>query len=132
MNKNDIKTREDISILIHAFYTEVREDDLLGPIFNSMIKDWDTHLSLLVDFWETNLFFIKKYAGNPLEAHVRADKFHDHKINELHFGTWLNLWFKNIDALYVGDNAQLAKNRARNMSTFMNMEIFKNKPKQES
>ena len=129
MNKNDIKTREDIRILIHTFYAEVREDDLLGPIFNTMIKDWDTHLSLLVDFWETNLFFIKKYAGNPLEAHVRADKFNDHKINELHFGTWLNLWFKNIDTLYEGDNAQLAKNRARNMSTFMNMEIFKSKPK---
>ena len=51
------------------------------------------------------------------------------EINESHFGIWLNLWFKNIDALFEGDNAQLAKNRARNMSTFMNIEIFKNKQK---
>jgi len=129
MPKHDIKSREDISKLIHAFYTEVREDDLLGPIFNKMIKDWDTHLELLVNFWETNLFFVKKYTGNPLEAHMRTDKAFSHTINELHFGTWLNLWFKNIDTLFEGENAQLAKNRARNMSTFMNIEIFKNRPK---
>lgn len=129
MNKNDIKSRDDIKTLIHNFYAEVREDKLLGPIFNTMIKDWEQHLNLLVDFWETNLFFIKKYTGNPLAAHVKADKFHDYKINEYHFGVWLNLWFKNIDSLFEGENAQLAKNRARNMSTFMNMEIFKNKPK---
>jgi len=129
MQKHDIKTREDVSKLIHTFYADVREDELLGPIFNSMIKDWDKHLDLLTDFWETNLFFVKKYAGNPLAAHVRADKFHNHTINEFHFGIWLNLWFKNIDSLFEGENAQLAKNRARNMSTFMNMEIFKHKPK---
>ena len=129
MIKKDIKSREDIKILIHNFYTEIREEELLGPIFNAMIKDWDQHLNLLVDFWETNLFFIKKYTGNPLAAHVKADKFHNNKINEHHFGIWLNLWFRNIDALFEGENAQLAKNRARNMSTFMNMEIFRNKPK---
>jgi len=129
MNKSDINTREDITSLIHAFYAEVREDKLLGPIFNTMIKDWDQHLNLLVDFWETNLFFVKKYTGNPLDAHVKADKLNDYQINEYHFGIWLNLWFKNIDSLFEGDHAQLAKNRARNMSTFMNMEIFKNKPK---
>jgi hemoglobin len=129
MNKSDINTREDITSLIHTFYAEVREDKLLGPIFNTMIKDWDQHLNLLVDFWETNLFFIKKYTGNPLDAHVKADKLNDYQINEYHFGIWLNLWFKNIDSLFEGDHAQLAKNRARNMSTFMNMEIFKNKPK---
>ncbi len=129
MKKNDIESREDINTLIHNFYAEIREEELLGPIFNAMIKDWDQHLNLLVDFWETNLFLIKKYTGNPLAAHVKTDKFHNHEINEYHFGIWLNLWFKNIDALFEGENAQLAKNRARNMSTFMNMEIFKNKPK---
>jgi hemoglobin len=80
-------------------------------------------------FLGNQFFFVKKYAGNPLDAHVKADKLNDYQINEYHFGIWLNLWFKNIDALFDGDNAQLAKNRARNMSAFMNMEIFKNKTK---
>ncbi len=122
---HDINNRKDISKLIHTFYAEIRKDAVLGPIFNPIIKDWDKHLELLTDFWETNLFFVKKYKGNPLEAHVRADKFHNQTINEKHFGLWLNLWFKTIDSLFEGERAQLAKNRARNMSTFMNLEIFR-------
>ncbi len=129
MQKKDIKTREDIESLVNNFYSKVRENALLGPIFNTVIKDWETHLDLLTDFWETNLFFIKKYTGNPLEKHVEVDKRYKHTINELHFGTWINIWHQTIDEMFEGDIAQLAKNRARNMSTFMNMEIFKNKPK---
>ncbi|MFT5249880.1 MAG: truncated hemoglobin YjbI [bacterium] len=33
MSKSDITTREDITTLIHTFYAEVREDDLLVPNF---------------------------------------------------------------------------------------------------
>jgi len=129
MQKKDIESREDIARLVNNFYSKVREEKLLGPIFNTVIKDWEVHLDLLTDFWETNLFFIKKYNGNPLEKHVEVDKIYKHTINELHFGTWINIWHQTIDTMFEGDIAQLAKNRARNMSTFMNMEIFKNKPK---
>ena len=127
--KKDITSKEDITTLVHTFYKDVREEELLGPIFNSMIKDWDEHLNILVDFWETNLFFVKKYKGNPLQKHVEVDQFHGNTINELHFGTWLNLWYKTIDHLFEGDTAQLAKNRARNMSTFMNLQIFEQRNK---
>jgi len=129
MQKEDISSREDIIFLVNTFYTKVRDNDLLGPIFNTMIKDWETHLELLTDFWETNLFFVKKYTGNPLEKHAEVDKYYNYSINELHFGTWINIWHQTIDDMFKGEIAQLAKNRARNMSTFMNMEIFKNKPK---
>jgi hemoglobin len=129
MHKKDIQTRDDIVLLVNTFYPKVRKDKLLGPIFNEIIKDWETHLELLTDFWETNLFFVKKYTGNPLAKHVEVDKYYDHTINELHFGTWINLWHQTIDSMFEGEVAQLAKNRARNMSTFMNMEIFKNRQK---
>jgi len=129
MQKQDISTREDIAILVNTFYTKVRGNDLLGPIFNTMIKDWETHLELLTDFWETNLFFVKKYKGNPLEKHANMDKQFNYSINELHFGTWINIWNQTIDTMFEGDLAQLAKSRARNMSTFMNIEIFNKRPK---
>lgn len=129
MIKKDIETRDDITLLVHTFYDQVRKDELLGPIFNSIIKDWETHLNLLVDFWETNLFFVKKYKGNPLQKHVEVDTFHNNTINEMHFGAWINLWFKTIDDLFIGNTAQLAKNRARNMSTFMNLQIFESRTK---
>ncbi len=124
MVKKDITSRDDIANLVHTFYCKIRQDELLGPIFNSVINDWDSHLELLTDFWETNLFFIKKYAGNPLQKHVEVDKQFNNSINEFHFGTWLTIWHQTIDDMFEGSAAQLAKNRSRNMSTFINLEIF--------
>jgi hemoglobin len=127
---HDISNREDVFLLVSTFYTNVRKDSLLGPIFNAIIKDWDHHLEHLTDFWQSNLFFEKTYKGNPLQKHVEVDKFHGGKINEMHFGIWLNLWFETIDKLFIGETAQIAKNRARNMGTFIHLKIFeaRNKP----
>ncbi len=123
MSKKNIESRKDVSLLVNTFYSKIRKDALLGPIFNGIITDWETHLELLIDFWETNLFFERKYFGNPLHTHVEVDKKCNHSINELHFGTWINLWLETINELFEGETAQIAINRARNMGTFMNLNI---------
>ena len=120
----DIRNREDVFLLVSSFYKEVRKNELLGPIFNPMIKNWDEHLDHLTNFWESNLFFKKTYKGNPMQKHVDVDIYHNGSINEMHFGVWLNLWFETIDRLFEGEIAQIAKNRARNMSTFIHLNIF--------
>lgn len=123
MEKKDISTREDVYVLVSSFYDKVRKDKVLGPFFE-IIEDWDEHLEKLTDFWQSNLFLKTRYYGNPLDAHIKADKANNHSISELHFGRWLNLWFETIDQLFEGEIAQNAKQRARKMSTFMNMSIF--------
>lgn len=132
MIEREIKSREEVSLLVRTFYGKVRQDELLGPIFNGIIKDWETHLELLTDFWETNLFFKRKYFGNPMHAHVEVDKRCNYTINEMHFGTWINLWVQTIDELFNQDDerAQVAKNRARNMGTFLHLNIFNSRPSQ--
>ena len=122
--KHDIKTREDVYLLVSTFYKKIRNDAVLGPFFNDAIEDWDEHLDKLTTFWESSLFLKTKYLGNPLEAHERVDKANNHTISELHFGLWINLWFETIDALFEGDYAQNAKQRARKMGTFMYLKIF--------
>ncbi|WP_412560465.1 group III truncated hemoglobin [Winogradskyella sp. MIT101101] len=125
MTKTDIKSREDIFLLVSEFYKKVRRDNVLGPFFNDTIQDWDTHLQHLTTFWESSLFLKTKYYGNPLEAHVKVDKAHNNNsITELHFGLWLNLWFETIDELFEGDYAENAKRRARKMGTFLYLKIF--------
>ena len=124
MMRKKIESREDVSFLVRAFYAKIREDALLGPIFNGIITDWEKHLELLTDFWETNLFYERKYFGNPLHAHVEVDKKSGHAINELHFGTWLNLWFQTIEEHFEGEIADTTKNRARAMGTFLHLNIF--------
>lgn len=123
MEKKDLKSREDVYLLVTKFYEKVRIDDTIGPFFDR-IKDWPEHLDRLTTFWESSLFMQTKYYGNPLEAHVKADKEHGNKISELHFGVWLNLWHQTIDELFKGENADNAKFRARKMGTFLYLNIF--------
>jgi hemoglobin len=120
----DIGNRDDIELLVRTFYKRVRKDDLLGPIFEPMIKDWEAHFAHLTNFWESNLFFKKTYGGDPLQKHIDVDIYHHDSINELHFGVWINLWYKTVDELFEGEVAQIAKNRARNMGTFIHLKIF--------
>lgn len=127
--KSDIKTREDVFLLVSSFYIKVRKDIVLGPFFNDVITDWDAHLERLTTFWESSLFLKTKYLGNPLEAHVKVDHENNNVITELHFGLWLNLWFQTIDELFEGDYAENAKRRARKMGTFLYLNIFQARQK---
>lgn len=124
MEKQDLKNREDVYMLVSTFYSKVRGNEILGPFFNDTIKDWDAHLELLTTFWESSLFLKTRYTGDPLQAHIDVDKRFNHNISEMHFGIWLNLWFETINELFEGDYAENAKRRARKMATFIHLKIF--------
>lgn len=128
MLKKEIMNRADVNRLVEVFYIKVRANDLLGPIFETHIVDWPKHLDRLTDFWETNLFFVRKFKGNPLLKHQLVDAASGRKINELHFGIWLNLWFETVDELFHGQKADIAKNRARAMGTFFHVNLYKARP----
>lgn len=125
----DIENRADVALLVRSFYGKIRTDKVLGPIFNAIIDNWETHFDLLTDFWETQLFLKRKYQGNPITRHQEVDEKTDHTITPEHFGLWINLWFETIDSLFEGERAWIAKNRAQKMSTMLYLEIFKNRNK---
>lgn len=133
MVKKDIETRDDLFLLVSSFYDKVRQDAVLGPFFNDLIKDWDGHITKLTTFWESSLFMTRKldhkYKGDPLEVHIKVDKENNHSITELHFGLWLNLWFQTIDELFKGDYSENAKRRARKMGSFLYLKIFEARSK---
>jgi len=122
---NDIQNREDVSLLVRTFYSKIRANDELGPIFNKAITDWEHHLEHLTDFWESQLFRKNLYEGNPLKKHVAIDKANNNSINNDLFGLWLQFWIQTLDELFVGEKVAIAKNRARNIASFLFMEIFK-------
>ncbi|MDB4297409.1 group III truncated hemoglobin [Flavobacteriaceae bacterium] len=126
----DISSRSDITILVNTFYEKIRTNELLGPIFNKMIpeNEWPVHLEKLTDFWETNLFGIPKFKGNPTQKHLNTDKAHHYGIHQNHFDTWLDIWKTTIDSLYSGDLATRAKMSAYSIAQIQNMVISRNKP----
>lgn len=124
----DIENRGDVHQLVVAFYTKVQRHEVLGDFFNTMITDWEEHFNRLTKFWTTSLFIVsednERYYGNPLDVHIKVDKFHDNKITSEHFGLWMNLWFETIDEMYTGEIAERAKRRAQKMNSFLFLKIF--------
>jgi hemoglobin len=80
-------TEEMIHTLVHAFYAKVRQDPVLGPIFNAAIGDWDEHLEKLVDFWSSVTLMTGRFKGAPMAVHARLPE-----IGEAHFARWLQLF----------------------------------------
>lgn len=123
----DIENREDIYKLVSSFYQKIRKQEVLGPIFNHIIKDWDEHIERLTDFWETNLLFVAKFKGNPIVVHQHVDSTFKGSITEKHFGIWLHLWVTTTDSLFEGERAEIAKRRARKMSTHLYLSMNKSR-----
>ena len=72
--------------LVHGFYAKVRQDALLGPIFDSRIADWDEHLERMCRFWSSVAMMSGTYHGNPMAKHVTLP------VDAVHFDRWLELF----------------------------------------
>ena len=53
---------EGISRLLQHFHADVRQDPMIGPIFNAKINDWTHHLEIITSFWETLIGGPRTYA----------------------------------------------------------------------
>ncbi len=126
-SKKELKNSADVFLLVTTFYTKIRAHQELGPIFNTLITDWETHFKILTSFWESQLFLKRNYTGNPVKVHQEMDSAMENTITMKHFGLWLNLWFETIDALFEGETAWIAKNRAQKMSTMLFLKIYEHR-----
>ncbi len=77
-----------LEALIPRFYTRVRDDALIGPVFDGAIADWHDHLEKLVAFWSSVMLTSGRYKGNPVAAHMK----HMGAITPPMFDRWLALW----------------------------------------
>ena len=120
--KNDIKDRTDIEHLVNTFYDKVKQDELIGFIFNDIAKvNWDKHLPVMYDFWESVIFLTNKYAGNPMAQHMQLNK--RVKLTQEHFQRWLQLFISTVDELFDGKKADLTKEKAGSIAAIMEAKI---------
>lgn len=75
-----------IERLVHAFYAKVREDDLLGPVFDARIENWDKHLQRMCVFWSSVTLRTGAYRGSPMQLHAPLP------VDAQHFDRWLSLF----------------------------------------
>lgn len=88
-------TEADIARLVPEFYRRVREDALLGPVFEGAIGDWPHHLQKLRDFWSSVMLTSGRYKGQPMLAHIR----HEQHMTADAFARWLHLWRQTTEDL---------------------------------
>jgi hemoglobin len=122
MHKKDIANRQDIQVLIDSFYTKVRQDHVIGYIFNEIARvDWPHHLPIMYDFWEGVLFQKGGYAGNPMIIHKQLHQ--QSPLTKEHFDQWLKLFLETIGEHFEGEKAELARQRAISIATTIRIKI---------
>lgn len=127
VSKADILTLSDVKILVDNFYRKVRENELLAPVFNDIIKDnWPAHLEKMYRFWQTILLETPTYSGSPFLKHAKLP------IAKAHFDDWMALFTETIDEHFTGAKADEAKWRAAKMSEMFQYKLayYKNNPAQ--
>lgn len=93
-------TEEFIATLVDRFYASIREDAMLGPIFNDRIHDWPAHLGQMNRFWQTILLSAGNFTGNPMMKHLAIPT-----IGESHFRHWLQLFYRTLDDVAPSEDA---------------------------
>jgi hemoglobin len=120
--KKDITTRADIDRLIVQFYEDVKKDDTIGFIFTEVVKiNWEHHIPLIVDFWESILLDNLVYTKNAMEVHYTLNN--KTPLQKEHFSRWLLLFNTNVDKLFEGKIAALAKTRAKSIAGLMQFKM---------
>jgi hemoglobin len=106
-------SRDDISRLVDTFYARVREDDVIGPVFNENVESWAGHLSLLKDFWASVLLGEGSYKGNPLLAHFNLP------MEERFFVRWLGLFGETAREIFPPREAETVVGKAQDIAANM-------------
>ena len=118
----DIQSRNDIITLVDRFYEKVLVDDVIGIFFTQVVKlDWDKHMPVMYDFWESTLLDAATYKGNPMLKHIALNQ--KMPLKKEHFERWLALWEETVQENFLGAKAEEAVNKAQQIAGLMQYKV---------
>ncbi len=109
-----------LEVLIPRFYARVREDALIGPVFDGAIADWDDHLEKLIAFWSSVMLTSGRYKGNPVAAHMK----HLGEITPPMFDRWLALWAEVTDETLPASAAAALQDKAARIAESLKLALY--------
>jgi hemoglobin len=99
--KIGLVSEEGIGLLVDHFYSKVRVDPVLGPIFERVVRGKrGAHLETMRNFWSTVMLTSGRYKGAPVPAHLRVNG-----IEPQMFDRWLRLFGETCDELFANEVA---------------------------
>lgn len=119
----DIQSRQDIEVLVSAFYRDIRSDEMLGSLFDRQIgSNWAGHEARVCDFWENVLLGGTRFKSRSLR-HLDVDQVCP--LCPFHFDRWCLLFERSVRSHFEGEQAQRAICRAMAMSQALQNQLEK-------
>ncbi len=107
--------RANLVRLLHHFYADVRQHQVIGPIFLAQIENWPAHIEKIADFWSNATGGPVRYAGGMPMRHIPLG------LKEEHFQAWLGLWEHNCKAHLPEESAAEMITIAQNIGLRLRM-----------
>lgn len=120
MSIANLVTEADLERVVPAFYGRVRQDALIGPVFNDAIHDWPEHLDKLVAFWSSVMLTTGRYKGNPMAAHLK----HLERLTAAMFERWLDLWAETTDEMLGHEQAKALQFKAGRIAESLKLALW--------
>jgi hemoglobin len=118
----DIENKNDIEVLMKAFYAKAIYDKTIGHYFTEVVVlNLEKHLPIICNFWDSVVFNQTGYQGNVMQVHQ-----HLHTLSAFtgeHFKQWILLFKQTVDEYFEGDNSEKIKQRAESIATVMNIKL---------
>ena len=108
---------EMIELLVRRFYDRVRSDELLGPVFEARISDWEPHLQRMCAFWSSVALMTGRYHGQPMRVHLPLP------VDADHFDRWLALFSSTASEICPPAAAELFIDRAQRIAQSLELGV---------
>lgn len=113
-------TPESIVRLVDTFYGRVREDALLGPVFEEKLAGhWQEHMPRMLAFWTKVLLDTGEFQGNVFGKHMALKG-----IEGEHFVRWLTLFRMTAIEVFGVDGAGPAMLVANRIASSLQLGFF--------
>mgnify|MGYP000504158293 CR=1 FL=1 len=117
-----LTNEHEIELLVRNFYTRIRADEALGPIFERVIGDnWEPHLQKMFAFWSSVMLMSGRYKGQPMVAHMRLKA-----VRPEHFERWLELFRQTAQETCDAETAEAFVQRAERIASSLQLGMFFN------
>ena len=106
-----------IQKLVTTFYGRAREDELIGPIFDRAVHDWDHHIAQITEFWAAIILKTGGYDGRPMAPHLKLN------LKNEHFDRWIDLFEQTAHEIFPDEAAIVFIDRAHRIANSFEMAI---------
>jgi hemoglobin len=120
MSTSSTITPSSIVQLVDTFYGRVREDAVLGPVFEARLAGhWDQHMPRMYAFWTKVLLDTGEFQGNVFGKHMALSG-----IDKEHFVRWLTLFKMTCIEVFGVDGADEAILVANRIASSLQLGFF--------